>query len=65
MLCKYEKYQLHCTISTHIFTFEKIAVDFETKTRIGQLYNCHQTKESFDLLIKGNWGVFQNQRKQA
>ena len=34
-------------------------------TKIGQPCICHQTKEIFDLWIKANMQVFQNQRKQA
>ena len=33
--------------------------------RIGQLYNCQQTKQSFDSLNKANLWVFQNLRQQA
>ena len=32
---------------------------------INQHYICQRTKESFNSLIKGNLGVFQNHRKQA
>ena len=34
-------------------------------TKIGQPYICHQTKGSFDSLIKCNLQVFQNHTKQA
>ena len=34
-------------------------------TKIGQLYDCHQTEESFDSSINGKLRVFQNHMKQA
>ena len=33
--------------------------------KIGQPYNCHQTKARFESSIKANLRVFQNHRKQA
>ena len=37
----------------------------KNSAKIGQPYNCHQTKQSFDSTIKANLWVFQNHRKQA
>ena len=37
----------------------------KNSTKIGQPYNCHRTKQSFDSSNKANLWVFQNHRKQG
>ena len=42
-----------------------MGVTQKKSTKIGQTYNCHRTKESFDSSIKANMRDFKNHRKQT